>query len=168
MATWADSLMLPALAKGMARTLRHLLRSLAGRGTVTLAYPEARHVLPPGYRGEHYLKVDGRGRIQCVACLLCQTACPAECIRIEPAPAPWDERERYPAVFEIDMLVCIYCGMCEEACPCDAIALAPRPLTCRTSREAAVYDRDRLAANYPAELGPAPVSRAPVRMGNHI
>lgn len=168
MAGWMDKLWLPAIAKGMAVSLRHMLRSFFGRGTVTLEYPEERHVPPPGFRGEHYLKVDAQGRIKCVACFLCATACPAECIHIEAAPAPWDEREKYPAVFDINMLVCIYCGMCEEACPCDAIALSPKFYTCTASREAAVYHRDTLVANYPAELGPAPVSVAPVRVGDHV
>ena len=169
MAGWLDRLWFPAIAKGMAVSLRHLLRSWFGRGPVTIEYPEARHVAPPGFRGQHYLKLDAQGRIKCVACFLCATACPAECIHIEAAPAPWDDREKYPAVFDIDMLVCIYCGMCEEACPCDAIALSPKYYECVTTREAGIYHRDQLAANYPAAgHGPAPVSVAPVRMGDHI
>src|SRR5687768_4261293 len=106
--------------------MRHLLRSVILRKTATLQYPEEKHTPLPGFRGEHYLKVDDKGRIKCVACFLCQTACPAECIHIEAAAAPWDAREKYPAVFNIDMLKCIYCGMCEEACPCDAIALSSK------------------------------------------
>jgi NADH-quinone oxidoreductase subunit I len=168
MAPWLRKLWLPAIAAGMAVTLKHLLRSLFGRGVVTISYPEERHIPPPGFRGEHYLKVDDQGRIQCVACFLCATACPANCIHIEAAPAPWNEREKYPAVFDIDMLVCIFCGMCEEACPCDAIALSPKYYTCTTSREDAIYHRDRLVANYPGEAGPTPLSRAPGRMGDHI
>jgi NADH-quinone oxidoreductase subunit I len=168
LAKLALALYLPSIAGGLWGTLRHLLRVLRGR-TETLQYPEERHVPPPGFRGEHYLKLDPQGRIKCVACFLCQTACPAECIHIEAAPAPWDEREKYPAVFNIDMLRCIYCGMCEEACPCDAIALSPKFYTVMTSRDQWVYTRDRLAANYPSEeYGPAPVSVAPVRVGDHV
>jgi formate hydrogenlyase subunit 6/NADH:ubiquinone oxidoreductase subunit I len=44
--------------------------------------PEEVHVPRKGYRGEHRLKKDEQGRMKCVACLMCQTACPAECIQI--------------------------------------------------------------------------------------
>ena len=76
-------------------------------------------------------------------------ACPALCIHIEPEPAPWDDRERRPKVFEIDMLRCIYCGFCEEACPCDAIRLTPKLYTPTTSRTERVYDKNRLLENNP-------------------
>ena len=168
MAGWLDKLWLPAIAKGLAISMGHLLRSWFGKGQVTIRYPEERHVPPPGFRGQHYLKRDPQGRIKCVACCLCQTACPSLAIAIVPAPAPWNEREKYPAAFSIDLLRCIYCGMCEEACPCDAIALTSKFYACTTTREAAVIDRDRLVENYPAECGPAPVSVAPVRVGNHV
>ncbi len=165
---WLDRIWIRPLAISLGVSLRHLLRSWFGRGPVTIQYPEQRHEFPHGYRGEHYLKLDAQGRIKCVACFLCATACPAECIYIEAAPAPWNDREKYPAVFDINMLVCIYCGMCEEACPCDAIALGPKEYTCVTTREAAVFHRDRLVANYPSERGPAPIGIAPDTMGDHI
>jgi len=105
-------LLLPAVVKGMLVTLRRFL----SRKT-TLRYPEERHVPRKGYRGEHRLKKDDQGRMKCVACFMCQTACPAECITIVAGPSPWPDRDKIPVKFDIDMLKCIYCGMCEEACP---------------------------------------------------
>ena len=168
LARTALKLYIPSILGGLAGTFRHLWRSVVGRKTFTLQYPEEKHIPGPGFRGEHYLKVDDQGRIKCVACFLCATACPAECIHIEAAPAPWDEREKFPVVFNIDMLKCIYCALCEEACPCDAIALSPKFYTVTTSRSQALYTRDKLVDNYPKEYGPAPVSVAPVRVGNHL
>jgi NADH-quinone oxidoreductase subunit I len=31
--------------------------------------------------------------------------------------------EKYPVVFDIDILQCVFCGLCVEACPCDAIRM---------------------------------------------
>jgi len=135
-------LYLPSIFQGMAKTFQWMLRP-----TTTLQYPEERHVPRKGYRGEHRLKKDDQGRPKCVACFMCQTACPAECITIVAGVAPWPDRDKYPVVFNIDMLKCIYCGMCEEACPCDAIELTQTYTQVATTRAEKVYDKDRLLSN---------------------
>ena len=132
-------LYIPAALKGMSRTLARVFRPKA-----TLSYPEQVHVPRKGYRGEHRLKKDELGRMKCVACLMCQTACPAECIRIDAGPSPWPDREKIPVAFTIDMLKCIYCGMCEEACPCDAIELTPTFNKVALTREEKIYDINKL------------------------
>lgn len=132
-------LYIPAAIKGMSRTLARVFRP-----KVTLSYPEEVHVPRKGYRGEHRLKKDELGRMKCVACLMCQTACPAECIRIDAGPSPWPDREKIPVAFTIDMLKCIYCGMCEEACPCDAIELTPTFNKVALTREEKIYDINKL------------------------
>jgi NADH-quinone oxidoreductase subunit I len=111
---------------------------------VTVSYPEETHLPRKGYRGEHRLKTDELGRMKCVACFMCQTACPAECIEIVAAPSPWADRDKIPQTFNIDLLKCIYCGMCEEACPCDAIELTPQYNIVSTSRQEKVYDIHKL------------------------
>src|SRR5207237_2275341 len=90
---------------------------------ITQQYPEQKPNLPANYRGVHRLNRDEEGRVKCVACYMCSTACPAHCIDIVAAPSPWPDREKYPETFVIDELRCIYCGMCEQACPCDAVEL---------------------------------------------
>ena len=153
---WLEKLYLPAVAQGLGNTFRHLFHK-----TFTLDYdgteradPRKFHQPRPGYRGEHYLKKDEEGRVKCVACFMCAAACPAECIHIEAeaTPVEWKDRERYPRRFEIDMLRCIYCGMCEEACPVDAIALSTTYNLVSDTREAKVYDREKLLRDG-AELG---------------
>jgi NADH-quinone oxidoreductase subunit I len=135
-------LFLPAVVKGMIMTLRRMFVRKA-----TLQYPDERHVPRKGYRGEHRLKKDEQGRPKCVACFMCATACPAECITIVAGEAPWPDRDKYPVKFEIDMLKCIYCGMCEEACPCDAIELTQTFTQVSTSRQEKIYDKERLLRN---------------------
>ncbi len=146
--SWVEKLYLPEVARGLNNTFKHIFRK-----KFTIDYdqtdrdnPAKFHRPREGYRGEHYLKKDEEGHVKCVACFMCAAACPAECIHIEAeaTPTDWNNRERYPRRFEIDMLRCIYCGMCEEACPVDAIALSTTYNLVADTREAKVYDRDKL------------------------
>ena len=123
--------------KGMAVIARHFWRNLLGyrdpnpevldrRGpgvnlVSTINYPEERKPYPPGYRGMHRLVPRTDGRPRCVACYMCATACPAQCIYIEAGEYEDQAIEKYPVRFEIDELRCIVCGFCVEACPKDAI-----------------------------------------------
>ncbi len=134
----AKTYMIPAIG-GLLKTLHRMFAP-----KVTLEYPEQTHVPRKGYRGEHRLKKDSLGRMNCVACFMCATACPAECIRIEAGPSPWPDRDKIPVKFDIDLLKCIYCGMCEEACPCDAIELTPQYNIVSTTRAEKIYDINKL------------------------
>jgi NADH-quinone oxidoreductase subunit I len=144
-ASWLFKAYLPAVFKGLINTFRHLIK-VGGHKTFTVQYPEEKRRLR-WFRGEHRLKKDAQGREKCVACLMCQTVCPARCIHIVAEEAPWSDRDKRPRVFEIDMLRCIYCGMCEEACPCDAIELTPKLYTVSTSRQEMIYDKEKLLSN---------------------
>jgi NADH-quinone oxidoreductase subunit I len=135
----ADKLYLPAIVAGLGTTLRHAF----SKG-VTQQFPEERPKLPANYRGVHRLNRDEEGRVKCVACYMCSTACPARCIDIVAAPSPWADREKYPEIFVIDELRCIYCGMCEQACPCDAIELTTMFDLTGLSREEMMFDKEKL------------------------
>jgi NADH-quinone oxidoreductase subunit I len=143
--TLLEKLYVPAILKGMQTTLSHMFGTMAGGG-VTMQFPEERPELPPNYRGVHRLNRDEQGRVKCVACYLCSTACPAHCIDIVAAPSPWPDREKYPETFVIDELRCIYCGMCEEACPVDAIELTTLFDLTGLSREEMLFDKEKLLA----------------------
>lgn len=122
--TLAEQAYVPELIKGMGVVGRHVMKNLFGRQeTVTVQYPEEKTPYAPRYRGHHRLMYREDGRVRCVACQLCSTACPANCITIKSGDYGDQTIEKYPVTFDIDLLVCVYCGMCEEACPCDAIRL---------------------------------------------
>lgn len=140
------------LLKGLWTTLRHLFSR-----KITVQYPEIRRpVYVPNHRGFHRLNRDEQGRIKCVACMLCETICPARCIYIRGAAAPWPDREKCPESFVIDELKCIYCGMCEQACPVAAIELTPVFEPIGFSREEMMYDIDKLLAVYDATVTEKP------------
>lgn len=145
--------------RGIAITASHFARNLFGRRdnnpevleregvnlVTTVQYPEERKPYPPGYRGMHRLVPREDGKPRCVACYMCATVCPAQCIYIEAGEFEEEGIEKYPVRFEIDELRCIVCGFCVEACPKDAIRMdtgthAPPVL----SRPLATWDKEAL------------------------
>jgi len=157
-------LYLPIVADGLTTTLSHMFSR-----KVTEEYPEQEPNLPPNYRGVHRLNRDEAGRVKCVACYMCATACPAHCIDIVAAPAPtdWKDREKYPETFVIDELRCIYCGMCEEACPVDAIELTTLYDLTGLSREQMMFDKEKLLSVFDETVrrGTDPVRTQAGRLG---
>lgn len=134
----------PEILKGIAVTTRHFLRNMWGTRDTnpevldrkglslvsTVQYPEERMEYPPGYRGLHRLVPRDDGKPRCVACYMCATICPAQCIYIEAGEYSEDDEsaesrviEKYPKAFVIDELRCIVCGLCVDACPKDAIRM---------------------------------------------
>ena len=146
--------------KGLTTALRHLFF----HKKITLQSPEQRHEIrdPVNYRGVHRLNKDEQGRVKCVACFLCATACPAHCIDIVAEPSPWPDREKYPKVFNIDELRCIFCGMCEQACPVEAIELTSFYDLTGASREEMIFDKEKLLSVFDQtkDREPMPSKRA--------
>jgi NADH-quinone oxidoreductase subunit I len=148
----ADQFYVPQVLIGLGTTMKHMFRVLGGKDRV-IQYPEEKRediaiedggMLRQTYRGVHRLNKDEEGRVKCVACFMCSTACPARCIHIEAAESPWADREKYPAKFDIDELRCIYCGMCEEACPVDAIELTSVYDIVGLTRQEMIFDKAKL------------------------
>lgn len=120
---WKINIYLWELVKGLSVTIRHMLNNLTGRTRrATIRYPDEKRPIPLRTRGLHRLLKRPDGGARCVACMMCATACPAECIYIEASEvAP--HIEKAPQRFDIDLLRCVFCGYCAEACPCDAIRM---------------------------------------------
>src|SRR3989304_7583561 len=81
--TFLERIYLPEIIKGLKTTLMHILNFKP----ITVQYPEEVKELPPRYRGLHILPADDDGEIRCVACKLCEVACPTQAISIVAEPA---------------------------------------------------------------------------------
>jgi len=127
-----------------------LERDRSRNRVTTIQYPEEKAPYPPGYRGLHRLVPRPDGSPRCVACFMCATACPAQCIYIEAGEVEGDPIEKYPKQFVIDELRCVVCGFCVEACPKDAIRMdtGDHPPATYT-REGQIYDEKRLLRGPP-------------------
>ena len=143
----AERLYLPLLG-GMMVTLRHFMRNLFGKKMYTIEYPEKRREYSHRYRGHHILTTRPDGSVRCVACFLCATNCPAECIHIEAAEQPDVNIEKYPVVYEIDMLRCIFCGYCVDACPEEAIIMSNNYDMAYFTREQSIVGKNDLMKPY--------------------
>jgi NADH-quinone oxidoreductase subunit I len=136
---------LPVL-RGLWLVFENFFRTLFLRQAATIEYPEKKRTVATRYRGIHILTAREDGTPKCVACYMCATICPAECIFIESAERSKKTIEKYPTRFEIDLLRCVYCGFCVDACPEEAIIMSKENDLVGTSREEMVIDRDALMA----------------------
>ena len=103
------------LAKGMATTLRYILRPAR-----TVQYPLVKRELPERSRTMFVLPLDENGVPQCKACMLCAKNCPDKAIEIESEKRE-DGPGRRVTKFSIDLGKCMYCGICVENCTSDGI-----------------------------------------------
>ena len=90
---------------------------------VTVEYPKEKLQTYPRFRGIHALLTDpATGDTKCVACMLCATICPSQCIHVEGEETPDGRSHARPASTWI-WRRCIFCGLCEEVCPVAAIVM---------------------------------------------
>lgn len=120
-----EKIYLIEVIKGFCVTFKHFFRNLFYPSKIpTISYPEEKvPVLGNArYKSRHRIKLRIDGTPKCVACMMCSTICPANCIYIE-ADETESCVEKYPKVFNIDLSKCVMCGLCVEACPEDAIVM---------------------------------------------
>ena len=108
-------------------------------------YPWEKGPLSQMFRGEHALRRYPTGEERCIACKLCEAACPAYAITIESEPRP--DGSRRTTKYDIDMTKCIFCGYCQEACPVDAIVEGPNYEYATFLHEELLYDKKKLIEN---------------------
>lgn len=109
---------------------------------VTEQYPENRDTLEisPRFRGRLVMPKDTEGNHKCIACGLCQMACPNGTIHIT-SESVTDEatgkKKKVLVKYEYDLGACMFCQLCVNACAHHAIEFS-------TEFENAVFDRTKL------------------------
>ncbi len=155
--SWWENTYIPSVFSGIWITSTHFFHNLGlhilhvfgiaknKSAAVTFQYPEQKRPLAPRTRTRHRLMKREDGSPRCVACMMCETVCPARCIEITAAEHPDPNVEKYPAEFVLDLGKCVYCGFCVEVCPEDAIRMDTHKLdTAEYSRESMIYNKERL------------------------
>lgn len=183
--TVADQSFVVEIAKGLGVTLKHFFKNLGqmvsgtrpdvtqfnyDEGVATLQYPEEKKIYPERFRGVHRLTHRDNGEPRCTACLMCSTACPAQCIFIKPGEFPVGHpsrgHERFPVEFVIDELRCIFCGFCVEACPVDAIRMDTGiHMTALDNRASFIFDKKKLMS-HPGQDGTFETANTRVEPGD--
>ena len=149
-----EALYIPELLRGMSVTLKHFfVNTFTSRDIVTIRYPEEQREYPRRFRGVHRLMQREDGTARCVACMMCSTICPANCITIVSGARDQDGIEKMPVTFEINELLCVSCGLCVEACPCDAIRMdSGVHMPPIEARHEAILDKDHMLARGGANI----------------
>lgn len=154
--TWLERIYFYEVARGLSITTRHFWNNVLGfvpglrklirrHESVTYQWPEVERPISPRWRGKHRLNKREDGRVRCVACMCCATACPSECIHIVARESDDPAIEKEPAVFEIDLFRCVFCGLCVEACPCDAILMDTQDMRfCEYTPDKFIISKDEL------------------------
>jgi len=129
-----------------------ILRGMSVTGTyfvvekVTVEYPKEKLETYPRFRGAQALLTDPEtGDTKCVACMLCATVCPSQCISIVGEQTP--EGRSHTAGFDLDLARCIFCGLCEEVCPEAAIVMTRRYELATFDKNDFFLDKTALIAN---------------------
>jgi NADH-quinone oxidoreductase subunit I len=130
--------MIKALIHGLSITLKYFFRK-----PITMRYPQQKRTPHERFRGAQQLVKDENGRLKCVACNLCATVCPVQCIQVEAGED--QEHRKYPDVFVIDLGRCIFCGMCEQACPKEAIRMTGKYELAVYEKKHMYYDKECLS-----------------------
>ncbi len=129
-----------------------ILRGMSVTGTyfvvdkVTVEYPDEKLQTYPRFRGVQALLTNPEtGDTKCVACMLCATICPSQCISIVGEETP--EGRSRPASFNLDLSRCVFCGLCEEVCPAAAIVMTRQYELATYDKNDFYLDKQKLVAN---------------------
>lgn len=132
------------LALGMKTTLKEYFTAKS-----TEQYPENRKTtlhVAARHRGRLVMNRDENGNVKCVACTLCEKACPNDTIKITSQMVTTEDgkKKRQLVDYQYDLGDCMFCELCVNACNFNAIKFT-------NDFENAVFDRDKLVLHLDKE-----------------
>lgn len=109
---------------------------------VTEQYPENRHTtlhIAERHRAMLVMPHDEEGNNRCIACGLCQMACPNGTIHLTTEVRETEEgkKKKFLVKYEYNLGSCMFCQLCVNACPHDAIRFT-------NDFENAVFQKEKL------------------------
>ena len=124
-----------SLLTGMRVTLAEFCKP-----TVTVHYPHESLKMTERYRGHIELVRDPEtGKSLCLACKLCEKACPSDCIFVEGFKRE-GEKKKSTTEFKLDFTKCSLCGSCVEVCSTDALRFSKDYNLASTNKNDYLYD----------------------------
>lgn len=117
---------------------------------VTEHYPENRKTtlhVSARHRGRLVMPHDAEGNHKCIACTLCEKACPNGTIKITSKMIETEDgkKKRVLDDYQYDLGDCMFCELCVNACPHGAIKFT-------NDFENSVFDRDKLVMHLDKEV----------------
>ena len=107
---------LASLFTGMRLTIDQFFKK-----DVTVQYPHQSLEMPARFRGHIELVLDEEtGKAACIACKLCEKACPSDCIQVD-GIKPEGRGKKVVTEYQLDFTRCSLCAACVEACKTEAI-----------------------------------------------
>lgn len=140
---------LKSLLTGLGVTFREYLTK-----KVTEQYPENRKTtlhVSPRHRGRLIMPQDAEGNNKCIACKLCEMACPNGTIKVVQKTIETEDgkKKRVLDDYIYDLGECMFCELCVNACPHEAIKFV-------NDFENSTFGRDKLVLHLDKEkFGPA-------------
>lgn len=135
---------LKSLLTGLGVTFREYLTK-----KVTEQYPENRKTtlhVSPRHRGRLIMPQDAEGNNKCIACKLCEMACPNGTIKVVQKTIETEDgkKKRVLDDYIYDLGECMYCELCVNACPHEAIKFV-------NDFENSTFGRDKLVLHLDKE-----------------
>ncbi|MCP3888938.1 MAG: NADH-quinone oxidoreductase subunit I [Desulfobulbaceae bacterium] len=123
-----------SLFEGMGVTFKEFIKP-----TVTVSYPYETLPMCDKFRGHIELIENEDGKPNCIVCMMCQRACPSDCIKIT-GKKPEGEKKKVLTKYTLDFTRCSLCGSCVESCNFNALEFSKEYNLASTRKEDFYYD----------------------------